>query len=1021
VTDNINPEVPDQPDQENSILDDLKDIFQDDDDRQNDQADRDFDALFEAEDSVVPAAANATPDEEDFDAILAASNEAEMDSAFDALFAEEEAEATDDNPAGRETVPDSFGIAGSTQDPGIEESFAAEMSKLNESIAADDTGDLDDAESVFEDVFGQADEDESATITTSPAALDPFATDADFDADFDADSDADSEDDFAALFADEIESEPESSASSPEAIASNTGETNDTDQFEDAGDLNEASSEVSMDDAFASLLADSDQSDQEDADLEPMVDVGKTLDPTADTEADFSFRTDTAVSGEPDAELIDDEESSINDAFESILADTNPGIDPDELADFEEAFAEEDDDDFGIELDQSAGSDESATTNLQLDDLDHSDRPDQLEESNIEAAIADFNDPDISAVEAEPESDFESNIDPASLWDSAEPDPIEAELDPGLEFDAEFDAELEDQDDLGQDFASTPAENMPDPFAFDADEPFASEPETPFLASSDVEGPDQSTEPESIADTTLNDPFAGIEVMPDFETDAIEADDYAGTELPSSDEAILGLDNDDLSDDNLGDEAEIDDQDADFDDFEQLAETEEVELANNVADEFEPVELGSESGSLADSADPFELDAEMDQFDQLADFDQADDEEMLDSEIDSGVDLAATVEEGEDLDFSDDDELDGFEQLIETDEQVEPIAEIDEASDEMSIDRETEDQPGLDLGAIGTVGAIGVVGAGLAGIASQAGDFQANEATDPAISYSESADNQGLSSRLTNLEDQFQTLANQWEDSVAEIEAKTELVSQLAAETEQRHSAIATIQAELSSLHQGVQDVANEIGGLESLSNLYQEHQSVLQAITNFPQNAEYLQQMRDETAQSETRIDDRLHQTQQRINEINDLISTAQAELLQQAMSLSADTRRSPVSPSRTAAATAVSQSQPGSDEPQYNFEDEEQSTTSDRANVEIAFTPEPQANHATTTATGVSLEQLSTQLAGMAAQVRSEKDALQREMKQKLKNMSQTQDLYRTWLMGLSVGVVLALAVAIATFFLK
>ncbi|AFY69819.1 hypothetical protein Pse7367_1530 [Thalassoporum mexicanum PCC 7367] len=970
MTDNINPEVPEQPDSEKSILDDLNDIFLDeDDDRQDDQVDSAFDALFD-EDKPSPEAEQPPQDQnqtedDDFDAILEASSEAEIDSAFDALFAQEEQQEQqeEDNPAGGETVPD----AELSSDSELDDSFSTEMSELDAAIVADPT-DPGDSESAFEDVFGEAEDNDTGDVEeSSPAALDPFAPDQE-------DQDEGLEDDFAALFADEIEEEVDQLAATDlemaGAIEPESGEA-----------VAEELSSENMDDAFESILAKAEQEN----------------DPVADTEADFSFRSGETEAEQPESDLgsdldLADEESSINDAFESILADTNPGIDTSELSELAELSElseltedSEETDEFGIELDESVND---VATNLQLD----------------YAAAGDSAGNEADPTTEEPE--FE--VDALSPWDSEDDEAgiDEADFDAG--FGAMFDATTDVESDPGEaEFVSEPPGDVPDPFAFDADEPFASESEGQFPFELGNEDEENELEPiaaiddlDALEDVAAepglgsDDPFAEVETDP-------AADEPEQIEMAALDELAdaesadpFDLDQPDLAeaiapepDDELAETTDLEQFDQ-IDEFGRSAETEEVDLDSPFADEADQMEQAAAFDRFADAeAEPLEdfeqpeeqfelaseIEAELDEFDPLVE------------ELEEEQELAASATEPEIVEF----------------EEVDEIAEIEETAEfEQSIEPEPDDRSGIDLG---TVGTIGVGALGIAGVASQAMDSFNQEDQSPAI---EPAAVQGLSGRVTDLEEQFQSWANRLEDSLAEIEEKSELVSQLATQTEQRYGDMVALQSELSNLHQGVQAVANEIGGLEALSNLYQEHQSVLTAITNFQQNAEYLQQLQEETAQSETRIDSRLHQTQQRLNEINDVIANAQAELLQQAISISADIRRSPASQANTQRSESA--------EPAYNFEDESP------ADMEIAFTPEPQAAPAPATA-GVSLEQLSTQLAGMTAQIRSEKDALQREMKQKLKSMIQTQSQHRTWLLGLSVGVVLALAGAIVTFILK
>jgi hypothetical protein len=387
VTDNINPEVPEQPDQGNSILDDLNDIFQEeDDDRQDNQVDNAFDALFAEEDPSRPATdqpASSDEDDDDFDAILEANSEEEIDSAFDALFAPEESSPA----ASPETLPES--------------SDMDSVPDLNESIgyATINSGESLDSPFEDEDAFGEIEETEPGI--SSPSALDPFALDAESEPDFGSDSEAAIEDDFAALFADEIEDDAESSSDASLDPFPAANEFSSPEQTSDPGDWSDDRSDSmseSMDDAFESILADPNLG----------IDASEESSHAADTEADFSFRSeidsdqlesDQLMSDESDLESdLTDEESSINDAFESILTDTNPGNDIGELADFESDFEEEDEDDFGIELDESASA---MTTNLHSilrfdpgNDIsgESSELDSEIGTDDFDAAIADFAD-----------------------------------------------------------------------------------------------------------------------------------------------------------------------------------------------------------------------------------------------------------------------------------------------------------------------------------------------------------------------------------------------------------------------------------------------------------------------------------------------------------------------------------------------------------------------------------------------------------------------------------------------------
>lgn len=332
--------------------------------------------------------------------------------------------------------------------------------------------------------------------------------------------------------------------------------------------------------------------------------------------------------------------------------------------------------------------------------------------------------------------------------------------------------------------------------------------------------------------------------------------------------------------------------------------------------------------------------------------------------------------------------------------------------------------------------------------------------------------------KLKSLESQFHEWSSKVDGAVAQTEKDVRQVSQLLQHTARKAYEVGQMHTEISEIQDSVSNAMTHLGGVEGLDHLQQEHQNLLSTLETFQASSRQFREMLVEASRVETRIDDRLSLAQQRVDEINQILAVAKAELVRQAMSLSDQVRQGNVSNPSTSESLELDQAQ--TDIAAIRQELRERHSTLNQMHAEISEAiatfqslqqqqpipaasvdmssyddntmlvpddteievgpglepmrspdqslpiPPPPGTAPTANVplrsldSGVNrdLEQVRSEVYGIVQQLRADKDALQKEQKQKLRALEQKLKGTRNLL---ATGTVIALILAIVAIALK
>lgn len=138
--------------------------------------------------------------------------------------------------------------------------------------------------------------------------------------------------------------------------------------------------------------------------------------------------------------------------------------------------------------------------------------------------------------------------------------------------------------------------------------------------------------------------------------------------------------------------------------------------------------------------------------------------------------------------------------------------------------------------------------------------------------------------RLQNLETQFKTWAETVEGSVAQLHENTKLVSKLTLHTERKAYEVVEVQADIEQIANTFGTTVGELGGLDGLEALQKEHKSLLSTLEEIKSASQQFQQLQAEARH----IDEKLVLVQEQFGSLSSLVTNAQSELVQKAVSLS-------------------------------------------------------------------------------------------------------------------------------------
>jgi hypothetical protein len=330
--------------------------------------------------------------------------------------------------------------------------------------------------------------------------------------------------------------------------------------------------------------------------------------------------------------------------------------------------------------------------------------------------------------------------------------------------------------------------------------------------------------------------------------------------------------------------------------------------------------------------------------------------------------------------------------------------------------------------------------------------------------------------KLQTLESQFHEWSGKVDGAAAQMEKDVRQVSQLLQHTARKAYEVGQMHAEISEIQDSVSNAMTHLGGVEGLDHLQQEHQNLLRTLETFQASSRQFREMQSEASRVETRIEDRLSLAQQRVEEINQILAVAKAELVRQAMSLSDQVRQGNVSnPSESleldqaqadiaairqelrerhstlnqmhaeiseAIATfqSLQQQQPiPATSVDMSSDDDNTMLVPDDTEIEVGPGLEPMRSpdqslpipppgggapsanvplRSLDSGVNRDLEQMRSEVYGIVQQLRADKDALQKEQKQRLRALEQKLKGTRNLL---ATGTVIALILAIVAIALK
>ena len=144
-----------------------------------------------------------------------------------------------------------------------------------------------------------------------------------------------------------------------------------------------------------------------------------------------------------------------------------------------------------------------------------------------------------------------------------------------------------------------------------------------------------------------------------------------------------------------------------------------------------------------------------------------------------------------------------------------------------------------------------------------------------------------VNQKLLTLERQFHDWSGKVDSAILQVEKDVRLMSQLVLQTERKAYEVGQMHTEIDRICDTVSNAMSHLGGVEGLEQLQQEHLDLISTLETFQISHRQLQELQDEALRTETRIDDKLLQTQRHIEEVNQIVAVAKAELVRQAMTL--------------------------------------------------------------------------------------------------------------------------------------